>query len=54
VVKRGSSYESVVSPPIELFSDETVDLIYQGGHKYEISSAEAALLNAAGYTTTSE
>lgn len=54
VVKRGSTYESVVSPSIDMFSDPSIDVIYQGGHKHPVSSAEAALLNAAGYTTTLE
>lgn len=49
VVKRGASYESVVTPGIDLFDDPTVDLIYQGGHLYPISDDEAALLIAAGY-----
>jgi len=54
VVKRGATYENVISPDISMFSDPSIDTIYQGGHKYPITSAEAALLNAAGYTTTLE
>lgn len=52
VIKRGTVYESVVSPSIELFSDPTVDFIYQGGHIYDITDTEATLLQAAGYTVT--
>lgn len=54
VVKRGATYENTISPSIEMFADPAIDVIYQGGHKYPISSAEAALLQAAGYTTTVE
>lgn len=50
VIKRGSSYESVVSPSVDLFEDPAVDFIYQGGHVYTVSDAEAALLIAAGYS----
>lgn len=49
VIKRGASYESVVAPEVALFFDPTVDVIYQGGHVYEVDDAEAALLIAAGY-----
>lgn len=54
VVKRGASYENVVSPSIDMFYDDTIDFIYQGGHIYPISDEEAALLIAAGYTPTQE
>lgn len=49
VVKRGASYEQIINPPIELFYDDTVDFIYQGGRNYTVSDEEAALLTAAGY-----
>lgn len=52
VIKRGSSYESVVSPGIDLFSDPDVDFIYQGGHLYDVTDEEALLLIAAGYEPT--
>ena len=52
VVKRGSTYESVISPDQEVFA--TADFVYQGGHKYLISDAEAALLIAAGYSPVLE
>lgn len=52
VVKRGTAYESVTTPDLGTFSD--ADFVYQGGHKYDISDAEAALLIAAGYTPTLE
>jgi len=54
VIKRGASYETVVSPNVGLFTDPDVDFIYQGGHIYPISDEEAALLIAAGYTPTEE
>lgn len=54
VIKRGTSYEQVVSPGIDLFEDESVDFIYQGGHVYPITDEEAALLTAAGYEPTLE
>jgi hypothetical protein len=54
LIKRGSTYEEVVSPAINLFDDPDVDFIYQGGHIYPISDEEAALLIAAGYTPTLE
>lgn len=54
VLKRGSNYESVVSPSIEMFDDPSIDFIYQGGHVYPITAEEAALLIAAGYTPTQE
>lgn len=54
VIKRGASYENVVSPSVDQFYDPAIDFIYQGGHKYEVSDAEAALLQAAGYETTLE
>lgn len=54
VIKRGSSYESVVSPSIDQFSDPAIDFIYQGGHLYPITDEEAALLIAAGYQPTQE
>ena len=50
VVKRGSVYESVTTPALELFTE--ADFVYQGGHKYFISDGEAALLIAAGYAVT--
>ena len=54
VIKRGSSYEEVISPSVDLFEDPSIDFIYQGGHIYPISDAEAALLIAAGYTPTEQ
>ena len=54
VIKRGASYESVVTPSIEQFTDPDIDFIYQGGHVYPITDKEAALLIAAGYTPTQE
>ena len=54
VLKRGSSYESVISPSIDLFTDPSIDFIYQGGHVYPITDEEAALLIAAGYQPTQE
>lgn len=54
VIKRGAVYENVISPAAELFFDEAVDAIYQGGHVYEVSAGEAALLQAAGYTVTEQ
>lgn len=54
VIKRGATYEQVITPSIEQFADPTVDLIYQGGHIYEVSDDEAALLIAAGYSPTLE
>lgn len=50
VVKTGSTYESVTHPALEVFS--TADFVYQGGHQYTITDAEAALLIAAGYAVT--
>lgn len=47
VVKRGSDYEVVASPDASLW--DTADMVYLGGHTYEVSSAEAALLMAAGH-----
>ena len=52
VVKRGSTYETVTSPSNEVWDD--ADFVYLGGHVYEISDAEAALLIAAGYSPTLE
>lgn len=52
VVKRGSTYESVISPDQEVFA--AADFVYQGGHKYLISDAEAALLISAGYSPVLE
>lgn len=49
VIKRGASYENVISPGIDLFQDPNIDFIYQGGHVYDVSDEEAALLTAAGY-----
>lgn len=49
VLKRGSSYESIIAPPNEDWRDDTIDFIYMGGHLYEITAEEAALLTAAGY-----
>lgn len=54
VIKRGSSYETVTTPGIDLFSDPDVDFIYQGGHLYPITDEEAALLIAAGYSPVLE
>lgn len=52
VIKRGAAYETVISPSIDLFNDPAVDFIYQGGHVYPITDAEAALLIAAGFEPT--
>lgn len=49
VIKRGSVYEQTVSPSIDVFTEDGVDVVYQGGHIYDISAEEAALLTAAGY-----
>lgn len=49
VLKRGASYENVISPSVDLFTDPGIDFIYQGGHVYEVTPEEAALLEAAGY-----
>lgn len=54
VIKRGSTYENVIAPSIEAFTDDSIDFIYQGGHIYPVSDEEAALLIAAGYTLTQE
>lgn len=54
VLKRGASYEEVISPSVDLFEDASIDFIYQGGHVYPITDEEAALLIAAGYTPTQE
>jgi hypothetical protein len=54
VIKRGASYETVVSPSVDLFNDPGIDFIYQGGHVYPITSTEAGLLTAAGYNPTQE
>jgi hypothetical protein len=53
-VKRGSTYESVTHPDQTIFQDPAVDVVYQGGHNYPITDAEAVLLLAAGYTPTLE
>lgn len=50
VVKRGASYETVISPSTDVFADPGVDIVYQGGHVYAITEQEAALLIAAGYS----
>lgn len=49
VIKRGASYETVISPVNELFFDPEVDFIYRGGRVYPVSAEEAVLLQAAGY-----
>ena len=49
VIKTGASYENVISPSVELFYDESIDFIYQGGRNHIVSDEEAALLTAAGY-----
>lgn len=49
VVKRGTSYESIISPSVESFYDPDIDFIYLGGHIYTVTDEEAALLTAAGY-----
>ena len=54
VIKRGSSYENIVTPSIDQFYDETIDFIYQGGRVHHVTDQEAALLQAAGYTLTQE
>lgn len=54
VIKRGSTYENVIAPAIEAFTDESIDFIYQGGHIYPVSDEEASLLIAAGYELTQE
>lgn len=54
VIKRGASYENVISPSVDLFTDPDIDFIYQGGHIYPITDEEAALLIAAGYEPTLE
>jgi hypothetical protein len=41
---KGQPYDN---PPGSL-----IDTVYYGSHTYEVSAAEAALLNAAGYPTT--
>lgn len=51
VIKRGSEYETIVTPAQETFLD--ADFVYQGGHTYVITDEEAALLTAAGYSPTS-
>jgi hypothetical protein len=52
VVKRGSTYENIINPAQDLW--DTADAVYLGGHKHLVTDAEAALLNAAGYSTTLE
>ena len=52
VIKRGSEYETVITPEVETFFE--ADFVYIGGHEYQITDAEAALLIAAGYTPTLE
>lgn len=47
VVKYGSTYETVVTPSIDVWN--TADEVYLGGRVYEISDEEAALLTAAGF-----
>lgn len=54
VIKRGATYETTVTPSIDQFADPDIDFIYQGGHVYPITNAEAALLIAAGYNPTQE
>lgn len=43
------TYQTVLSPSIDQFSDPSIVFIYQGGHVYEVSAQEAAALQAAGY-----
>ena len=52
VIKRGDSYETVITPSNEVWQE--ADFVYLGGHKYEITDEEAALLIAAGYSPTLE
>ena len=50
IIKRGSLYEQVETPGNDAWDD--ADMVYQGGHIYEVSAEEAALLVAAGYEVT--
>lgn len=50
VLKSGSTYTEKSYPVQEDFN--TSDFVYQGGHEYVVSDAEAALLIAAGYSPT--
>lgn len=50
VLKTGGVYTQHRYPgPDEV---EAADIVYVGGYDYEVSSAEAAALTAAGYTVT--
>jgi hypothetical protein len=49
IVKRGSSFESVTHPDLTIFADPTVNIVYQGGHRYLVSDVEAGLLTSAGF-----
>lgn len=48
VIKNGSSYTTVQT--VTTGTWDTADFVYVGGHKYEVTADEAALLIAAGYT----
>lgn len=48
VIKNGSSYTTVQT--VTTGAWDTADMVYVGGHTYEVSAAEAALLTAAGYS----
>jgi hypothetical protein len=50
VIKRGSSYETTETPSVDVWLE--ADMVYQGGHIYEVTAEEAALLVAAGYDVT--
>jgi hypothetical protein len=48
VIKKGTSYTESSYPTSADYS--TADIVYRGGFVYDITAAEAALLQAAGYT----
>lgn len=47
VVKYGSDYVEVSYPGYTTW--DRADFVYQGGHEYEVTDEEAAMLQAAGY-----
>lgn len=50
LLKNDGFYREVVNPTNEEIA--AADIAYLGGHIYQVTSDEAAALNAAGYATT--
>lgn len=53
VIKTGATYREVNAAVSQEVFDEA-DAVYLGGHTYQVSDDEAALLIAAGYEPTLE